>query len=213
MSRIQDFIHSVFRGKTLRRIVFNWKLEEWCKDFHGVVLDLGAGSNQSYRKWLPKDAELITTDIEEKDGVQMVDLNKKLPFEDNSIDIATLFFTLYILDDNAETLREIKRVLKSGGKLYLSTPLIAAEIPEPHDYCRLTYEGLERLFKNVGFSEYHIERVGGRASSAAIILDPLMMFNIIRLFVFSFCLFIDRITKKQDTHHPVPHTYFCVLVK
>lgn len=213
MHKILDFIRSIFRGKTLRRIVFNWRLQEWCRDFHGVILDLGAGSIQSYRKWLPKDAELIATDIEEKDGVQIVDLNKSLPFADNSIDVATLFFALYILEDSKETLKEIKRVLKLGGRLYLSTPLIAAEIPEPHDYCRLTHEGLEKLFTEAGFSKYQIERIGGRASSAVIILDPLFVFNIVRLFVFPLCLFIDKITQKLDVHHPVPHSYFCVLEK
>lgn len=213
MRKIFDFIYSVFRGKTLRRIVFNWKLQEWSKDFHGVVLDLGAGSGNSFKKFLPFDAELIVTDLQEGEGIKVVDLNKSLPFEDNSIDVATLFFALYILEDSAQTLREIKRVLKPGGKLYIATPLIAPEIPEPHDYCRLTYEGLERLFMSVGYSKYTIERSGGRATSAAIILHPFFLFNVIRFFVFSFCLCIDRITQKRDVHHPVPHTYFCVVEK
>ncbi len=158
-------------------------------------------------------ANVVSTDITARDGVTAVDLNTTLPYQDGSIDVVTLFNVLYILEDQKATLREIYRVLKPGGTCYVSSPLIAAEIPEPHDYCRLTYEGLERLFRGIGFSKVSIERIGGRATSASVILHPFFVFNTIRLFVFSLCLFLDRITRKGDIKHPVPHLYFCIVTK
>jgi SAM-dependent methyltransferase len=213
MDTILNFIKMVYQGKTLRRIVFNWKLKEWGKDFSGTVVDFGAGSSDSLKKWLPEGVTYIPTDINKKEGVLFVDLNKPLPFADDSVDAATLFFSLYIFEDAVQTLKEIRRVLKPNGKLYLATPLIAPEIPEPHDYSRLTYEGLERKFTEVGFSKIHIERSGERVSSAVILLHPLFIFNTIRLFVFSLALVADRVIRKYVTKYYTPHTYFCILQK
>ena len=213
MYKIINFIRMVYRGKTLRRIQFNSKLEIWSRDFYGSILDLGAGSKDSLKKFLPEGSTVISTDISDKEGVMGVDLNKPLPFEVGSMDVVTLFFVLYILDSQEATLKEIYRILKPGGKLYIATPLIAAEIREPHDYCRLTYEGLERLFQESGFKKFTVERSGGRASSAAVLLHPLFFFNTVRLLIFALCLGIDHILRNKDIHNPVPHTYFCVLEK
>jgi len=213
MDTILDFIKMVYRGKTLRRIVFNWKLKEWSKEFSGTVVDFGAGSSDSLKKWLPEGVTYIPTDINNKEGVIFADLNKPLPFADNSVDVATLFFSLYIFENATETLKEIRRVLKPHGKLYLATPLIAPEIPEPHDYSRFTYEGLERKSAEAGFSKIQIERSGERVSSAVILLHPLFIFNTIRLFVFSFALLTDKLVRKFVPKSHTPHTYFCVLQK
>ena len=213
MDTILDFIKMVYRGKTLRRIVFNWKLKEWSKDFSGTVVDFGAGSSESLKKWLPEGVHYIPTDINQKEGVLFVDLNMPLPFADDSIDAATLFFSLYIFEDALQTLKEIRRILKPNGKLYVATPLIAPEIPEPHDYNRLTYEGLERKFSEAGFRNIQIERSGERASSAVILLHPLFIFNTIRLCVFSVALVVDKMIRKYASKYPTPHTYFCVLQK
>ncbi len=72
MAKILDFIKMVYRGKTLRRIVFNWSLKEWCKSFSGTVVDFGAGSSDSLKKWLPevknfnKQVEEIVSDDTKK---------------------------------------------------------------------------------------------------------------------------------------------------
>lgn len=203
----------VYAGKTLRRIQFNWQLETWCKDFHGTILDLGARAQDSYTKFLPHGCRVIATDINASEGIVAVDLNEPLPFEDNSMDVVTLFFVIYILEDQSKTLKEIHRVLKPGGKLYISTPLIAAEIREPHDYLRLTYEGLERLFTETGFHTFTIKRSGGRCSSAVVLLHPFFILNTIRLMVFMVSLCVDYVTRTRDTQNPVPHTYLCVLEK
>lgn len=213
MDTILDFIKMVYRGKTLRRIVFNWKLKEWSKDFSGTVVDFGAGSSDSIKKWLPEGVTYIPTDIKKKEGVVFVDLNEPLPFADESVDVATLFFSLYILEDPIGSLQEVRRILKPGGKVYIAIPFISAEIAEPHDYWRFTYEGLDRIFQKASFTKIHIERSGGRASSAVILLHPLFVFNTIRLFAFAMALFVDKVVKKVDIHYLTPHSYFCVLEK
>lgn len=213
MAKILDFIKMVYRGKTLRRIVFNWKLKEWSKDFSGTVVDFGAGSSDSLKKWLPEGITYIPTDINKKEGILYTDLNKPLSFDDESVDVATLFFSLYIYEDPIATLKEIRRVLRPGGNLYISIPFISPEIPEPHDYWRFTHEGLGRIFTTAGFTKFTIEGSGGRASSAVILLHPFFIFNTIRLFVFPISLLIDCLVRNYDQHYLTPHTYLCVLEK
>lgn len=203
----------VYRGKTLRRIVFNEWFATECASLSGTILDLGGSTRASMERWIPPGTKLISTDIKKGDGVVFADLNAELPFDTASVDAVTLFNVLYILEDPEKTLREIRRVLKDGGRLYLSVPLIAPEIPEPHDYVRWTYEGLERLFAQAGFSSWSIHRSGGRASSAVVILHPLFHFNTVRLVAFSLALLIDRLVRKYDARHPSPHSYFCILTK
>lgn len=213
IKQVATFVRQVYQGKTIRRIVFNEWLAKQVPTFHGVVLDLGAGTKGAYADLLPSDSTVIATDIKEGPGLRRVDLNEPLPFDDGTFDVVTLFFTLYILEDRVATLREIHRVMKKGAKLYVTTPLIAAEIPEPHDYCRLTAEGIERESRQAGFDVAHIYRMGGRATSAAVILHPLFVFNTVRLVVFVVARTIDKLFVKRDAAHPVPHTYLCVLEK
>ena len=210
---MRNFITQVYQGKTIRRIAFNSKLEDYCHEFKGVVLDLGGKSSEGLKRFLPKNVKLITTDLIGGDNVDAVDLNQRLPYDNDSMDIVTMFFVLYILENRERTLREIYRVLKPGGKLYLTSPFISAEIPEPHDYCRLTYEGLDKAFRETGFSNITIERMGGRATSAVAIMHPYFVFNTVRLLVFPFSIFLDKLTRSLDVRHPVPHTYFCIVTK
>lgn len=193
--------------------MFHAKMAKYGPTFTGTVLDLGAGSNSAYQAYIPDTVKIISTDIVPSEGVDRVDLNETLPYANNTMDVVTLFHAIYILEDCSFTLREIYRVLKPGGTLYVSSPFISSEIPEPHDYNRLTNEGLEREFSAAGFNDIEIQRVGGRGSSAVVILHPVFMFNIVRFFVFPLGLLVDFLIKRKDINYPTPHTYFCIVKK
>lgn len=209
-----DLAREVFRGKSIGRILFNRKVREHGAEYRGKILDLGAGSTASYLRYLPAGLDITSTDLEGKSGIdKAVDLNSPLPFTDESFDTVFLFNVLYILEDRIATLREIRRVLKRGGKLYLSSPFISPEIPEPHDYCRLTNEGLEKECKQSGFSSVTVERIGGRASAAAAVFNPFFVFNAVRLAAYGICLWLDSLYAKRERKHPTPISYFCIAEK
>lgn len=56
-----------------------------------------------------------------KDTV-FIDLNKKLPFQDASFDLVWCSEVIEHLENPRETAKEIKRILKPGGKYILTTP-------------------------------------------------------------------------------------------
>lgn len=183
--QIVDFTRQIFHGKTVGRILFNQQVKQHCANLSGSVLDLGGGSHPSYLQYLPKNAQYVRTDLQASENVVYVDLNKKLPFADDSFDAVLFFNVIYILEDRVGTLREIDRVLNKCGVLYLSSPFIFNEAKEPHDYVRLTSEGLQPELKKAGFSSWKVIKIGGRVTATANLLGPFFLFSIVRLSVYA----------------------------
>jgi SAM-dependent methyltransferase len=87
-----------------------------------------------------------------------VALADRLPFADRSFDTILLLEVLEHLEDDAAGIREIGRVLDSGGKLVLSVPVPPGEINEddPFGHKREGYKlpEMQALLENNGF---HVE--------------------------------------------------------
>ncbi len=211
----RNFVSQIFEGKTIARIIFNEKIASNCLELSGKVLDLASGGHSDYKQYLPDDIELIRTDSVMKDGVETrVDFNMELPFFNNEFDAVLFFNALYIAENRVATLREVFRIIKPGGCLYLSMPLLYGEIPEPVDYCRLTFQGIEKELKEAGFVKINIIRYGERFTAAALLLHPFFMFNVVRYVVYSFSLFLDgMIPLGFRSSHPAPLGYFCIIRK
>ncbi|MBI4812392.1 methyltransferase domain-containing protein [Candidatus Falkowbacteria bacterium] len=215
MNNFLDFIKQVFKNRTIYRILFNRQVRENCKDLRGEILDLAGGGNASYYDYLPAGLKIIKTNYKESGDIdKIIDFNKPLPFADNSINNILFFNALYIVDDRIKLFQEMKRILKPGGKIFISSPFIANEMPEPHDYCRLTAEGLEKEFKEAGFIDFEIRRFGERFTSGAYLLHAFYFFNPIRFFVYGAILLLDKIIPKNiRRNHPAPLGYFCIIKK
>jgi SAM-dependent methyltransferase len=215
MRRICDFIAEVFKGKSIYRILFNWQVQEHCRSLSGEVLDLASGGIASYYRYLPKDVKLIRTDYQLGEGIDfVVDLSKTLPLADSRYQNVLLFNAINLLDNIPELFKEINRIMSIGGRLYLSSLFIANEMPQPHDFNRLTYEGIMSELTNAGFSKIEIYRIGERATSAANILAPCYPFSLLRLFIFPAALLFDYIIpKKIKIKNPCPIGYLAVAQK
>ena len=246
MWKIWDFIKQIFRGKTISRILFNWQVKEHCKGLQGVCVDLAGGKHPSYEEYWDLKCErparlndsslggFIKTAYDPKDEPDVVvDLNKPIPFEDNFADNIFLFNAIYILEEPKESLREVFRILKPGGKLFLSSPFVNNEMPEPHDYWRFTAEGLEKILKEAGFrknlealplndsrggdskSNIEIIRLGERFTSRAYLLHGFFTLNIVRLISYTLALLFDKILipPKIKKLHPCPVGYFVIAIK
>lgn len=206
-----SFTRQVYRGKTLGRILFNRAVARHAGAIAGDVLDLASGAAPSYAPLLPKHIRLVSTDLSGGRGVVVADLDQRLPFADGSFDTVLFFNAVYAVRDAAHSLREIRRVLRPGGSLLLSSPFLSNEMPEPHDYLRFTSEGLERLFRDAGFSSFTIEPYGERFSAAANLLHPFFLFNTVRLAGYPFVLLFDTlIPATLRERHPAPLGYFCI---
>lgn len=216
MDYLANLFKETYRGKTIARTLFNWGISKHVKNIGGVVIDLGGGKNPSYERfWQIKPEKFIRVDINKEARPDIVaDLNKPLPFSDNFANVVFLFNVIYILENPLATLKEIHRILKPGGRLFLTSPFIFNEAKEPNDYWRFTSEALEKLLKEAGFNNFFIEPVGERFSAAVYLIGPFLFFWPVKFVFYCLALLFDKlIPKKLKLKQPSPIGYFVETIK
>jgi len=132
----------------------------------GVVLDIGSGESKGYESLFNYE-KYITLDINPDYKPDIVASAEKIPLKDNSIDSILCTQVLEHTKEPLKIIEEIYRVLKPGGYVLLTAPLINEIHGEPDDFWRFTNFGFEYLFKKSGFKSVKIEQLGGFFSSQA----------------------------------------------
>jgi SAM-dependent methyltransferase len=127
---------------------------------HATVANLGSGT----RRYGPN---VVNIDVEPLPGVDIVGIAEKLPLADSSCDGAILQAVLEHVRDASLTLRELHRVLKPRGSLFVEVPFMQGYHPSPGDYRRYTEQGLRA---ELAHHDFDIEESGvavGPASTMA----------------------------------------------
>lgn len=136
-------------------------LIESAKRAGGMVLDCGAGS-RAYTA-----ANLIQTEITPYDNIDVLAVNQRLPFADESFDIVLSYDVLEHVTDPFSSARELARVLKPGGILHVNVPFLQTEHGYPHHYYNMTRQGLLNLFRGQLDCEAHVVPRSGSAQATA----------------------------------------------
>lgn len=110
------------------------------------LLDLGCGS-KPYAPLFSHVTDYVGVEIEPGPKVDVVAPAWKLPFPDNSFDVLISTQVLEHVSKLPEAVAEIKRVVKPGGKIFISAPLTFIEHGTPYDYWRFTRYGFEYIFR------------------------------------------------------------------
>lgn len=116
----------------------------------GMALDCGAGSR------IFTSEHLIQTEIMPYANVDILAVNQSLPFVDNAFDVIFSFDVLEHVTDPFLSARELARVLKPGGLLYVDLPFLQVEHGYPHHYFNATRMGLRQLFADLLKVEAHV---------------------------------------------------------
>lgn len=131
-----------------------------------TLLDAGAGEC----KWAEHFPECHYIGLDYKVGdpawdfsrVQIeANLNEHIPLEDSSVDLIISIQVLEHLSDPHVAMREMARVLKPGGHLFLSTPFFYHEHQQPYDFYRYTRYGLRHLVEQAGLQVDYVTPMGG----------------------------------------------------
>jgi len=213
--KVVELLRESIRGKSIARILFNWEVERRCQNMRGLMIDLACGYQPSYyRYWRIDPNGLIRVDYNRENRPDVIaDLNIPLPFKDEVADYVFLFNAIYIFKEPENTLREIYRILKNNGILYLSSPFVFNECPEPHDYYRFTSEKIIELLTEAGFGEIEITRLGERFSAAVHLVSPFIP-KPLRFPFYFIAIFLDKIILwKNLSLAPCPVGYFCKAKK
>ena len=132
---------------------------------NALVLDAGAGEC-AYRRFF-NHCQYKSLDLavgEENWNYQNLDYIAplhKIPIADNTFDAVLCTEVLEHLERPRESVKEIYRVLKPCGKLFLTVPMAHAEHQAPHDFFRYTSYGLRSICQEAGFKNISITPFGG----------------------------------------------------
>ena len=105
-----------------------------------LILNVGSGVHRY-------DAQMVNIDMYPYKEVDVVGDATALPFLDNSFDGALCEYLLEHVTKPDLVMREILRVLKPGGEVFITVPFVYAFHACPHDYYRWSIMGVKELCK------------------------------------------------------------------
>jgi SAM-dependent methyltransferase len=127
----------------------------------GRVLDYGS-AEAPYRHFFGSDVSWVAADLP---GNPDADLELRpdgtVPAPDGSFDAVLSTQVLEHVADPALHLAESRRVLRTGGRMLLSTHGVFIYHPDPDDYWRWTGAGLQKAVRDAGFEIVRFEGIIG----------------------------------------------------
>lgn len=145
-------------------------------DFYGLlkenslVIDIGSKNSRGYSEGrLPKGSKLVCVDIEDGPGVDLVaDAHDLHMIKDNTVDCVVTISTLEHVRYPQKIVKEIYRILKPGGIVYVSVPFVFVFHSDPDDHYRFSVDGVRILCEDFECVEAGFNR--GPASTTAPVL-------------------------------------------
>lgn len=210
----RSFMYFSLKGCTVYRSLVYAELQYLLPHISGTVLDIAAGKKPLYHSFFSDNTQIIGSDIKYDGTNKIIDMNERLPFEDNSIDAIVCVNALYIVKNTKLFSDECFRILKPQGSCVIVSPFISNEMKDPDDFRRYTAQGLQVLWEESGFITEHIYRVGERFTSVVYLLHPFLFFSIIRTCIHAVAFLLDACIPSSITErHPTPLGYVCVIRK
>ena len=124
------------------------------------VLDVWSGS-RPYDDLVSSAAEVVALDVEGNPyGIADVVSDELLPFPDESFDVVMCIQAFDLVPDPARAAGEFRRVLRPGGRVVVSVPLVWEYDPSGRDR---RYTGLQLAGLFAEWSKVTVTENGGRA--------------------------------------------------
>lgn len=171
-------IKALYGSRLLQALLYNplveyhqWRLSKFVRMAAAEtkpeqsVIDVGAGELK-YKQYFGH-CRYVSNDLGVGDedwnyrGIDIVSSAYAIPVEAASFDRVLCIQVLEHLDAPERAFQEFHRILKPGGRAYLSAPLIAGEHQQPHDFFRYTRYAFSILGERHGFRVISITPHGG----------------------------------------------------
>jgi SAM-dependent methyltransferase len=176
---LQAYVAPVCRPSTLdsfgnRRLILA-AVQRALAEFAGTVLDVGCGE-KPYKGLLlaapSRATRYVGLDLPAH-SAEPPDIEwdgETVPLPDRSVDSVMLTEVLEHCPDAEAVLKEVCRVLRPDGFLFVTVPFIWPIHDVPHDEYRYTPFALRRILERAGFPDPTIEATGGRHAVLAVTL-------------------------------------------
>jgi SAM-dependent methyltransferase len=109
--------------KTYHRILLEQLIAKHAYHISGSMLDVGA-LNPRYNHLFKADVTSVDIIVNEKLGVRYGDIERGLDFRDSSFDSVICIEVFEYLDNYQRAINEIHRLLRPGGKAFISIPFV-----------------------------------------------------------------------------------------
>lgn len=181
-----DILRKLYTNRFLKTLFFNpfaeyhqWRLLRFVRDAASEleagssIIDVGAGELK-YRTEFA-GCHYVSNDLCVGDDnwdyadIDIVSSAYAIPVETGKFDAILCIQVFEHLDAPEDALREFSRILRPGGRIYLSAPLLAGEHQQPYDFFRYTRYGYAKLAERHEFKIISIEPHGG----AVIVLETM----------------------------------------
>ena len=146
-------IHSYWLEKHIKEFSFKIGID----NKFPLILDVGS-RKQPYRS-IFRFQEYVAIDIEKGEADLIADICY-LPLKDKVADLVICTEVLEHVQNTEDALKNLNRVIKKGGVLILSTPLLIGE-HDFVDYFRFTEQALRYYLGKYGFEIVELKRRGG----------------------------------------------------
>lgn len=113
-----------------------------------VIFDIGSRTARGayFFGSPPPGSRVVCVDIEDGPGVDLVaDAHDLHMVADKSVDCVVCYSVLEHVSYPVKVMKEIYRILKYGGIIYVNIPFLYPFHAVPHDYYRFTYKGIALL--------------------------------------------------------------------
>jgi len=172
-------------------------------DFESVLI-VGAGYDP-YRSLFPRAKEYIRLDIQPIPGItDVVGDALALPFETERFNCLFASELLEHVEDPFLFAQEAARVLKPGGTIILTVPFMFHRHGDPHDYWRLTDQGLMTAFKH--FTKVEVKPLGNSIHAISDLLttafNPYPLFFPLRVFNHLFVVIPRKMVGRLESKAP-----------
>jgi SAM-dependent methyltransferase len=117
----------------------------------GRLRVLNVGSGGAVDRWVARvrDSDIVSVDIDPERHPDMVaDVCEMTCFDGGTFDVVFMIEVLEHVHSPKRAVAELRRVLKEGGVLLLSTPFVFGVHDAPYDFFRYTRHGLELLLSD-----------------------------------------------------------------
>jgi SAM-dependent methyltransferase len=142
----------------------------------GRLLDVGCG-NKPYAPIL-QCAEHVGVDVpsspHNQERFDSIYDGKVLPFGEAEFDSVLCTEVLEHCPQPSTLMTEIARVLKPGGYVLLTVPMVFHHHEEPYDFQRFTKYGIEELARSAGLDAKWIKARGGLCAVNVAVFDTLI---------------------------------------
>lgn len=149
----------------------------WSPGAELELLDVGCDGRPYEAMLRPFVARYIGLDVAAGRQVDLVGAADAIPVADGSVDCVLCTQVLQYVPDPGAAIREIRRVLRPGGAVFLSTHGTSFVDRQGVDRWRWTQHGLAELFGRAGpWSDLEILPAGGVACAAAYLVGGQLEF-------------------------------------